>query len=310
MLTTHMTLRIIRVFRPSGLEHLDWLATSISIVKSIGEAGSLAPFPYIHLAAGTVVKILEGLQTVKTNGEDFEELAKDIVSVVVTIRNTILEHPRAPASHVSIKCNDLVKYLLQLEMRLNEIRRKNRSLIYRYLFSSSIRSAIAQERDQIKRMMFNFQTMVLLDVQLSITERLPATVDSRGRRAVHDQFRLVDAMNVEFSFPVHLYPTYQHFAKLLPSLFLDRVGRNFVEDGAYELIREGDSALLAISDSSWREKVTNGSTILMNIVLKQSNTRQDSRQCPRCHYLCTYGVLGVRSSVLHVKRCFEYPTHI
>jgi hypothetical protein len=79
---------------------------------------------------------------------------------------------------------------------------------------------------------------------------------------------------------------------LIPSLFKNRMGQDFVERGAYELVRQDE--VTSIDASSWREKVIDGCTIWMNIVLKHSEMerREDSRQCPRCEYLCDYASLG------------------
>jgi hypothetical protein len=105
------------------------------------------------------------------------------------------------------------------------------------------------------------------------------------------------------------------------------MGLEFVERGAYELVRQGET--MSIDASSWREKIIDGCTIWMNIVVKQSEMerREDSRQCPRCRHLCDYASLGnevtwyapsdlskqyvpKRPPVLRAKLCFGYPMRL
>ncbi|KAJ7846014.1 caspase domain-containing protein [Mycena leptocephala] len=193
-----MPFRRLRIIKPSGLSHCDWLEVAILTVKGVRDAGSLAPVPYLEKSAEVVLRILEG-----------------------------------------------IKLAIQVDM------------------------------------------------QEYLRTHLPATVGIRWQ-APHPQFRLVDATNVHFVFPVHFFPTFQDFAQYLPSLFRNRMVRELVEQGAYELVREHGSGTISIEPSSWRGNIMDGCTIWMNIVVKQSEIQpqEDSRQCPRCGYLCVYGSLG------------------
>ncbi|KAJ7832993.1 Alpha/Beta hydrolase protein [Mycena leptocephala] len=256
-----MPLTRIRVFKlPSSLSRCDWLDASVETLKLLQDGSGLLPVPYVQEALAIVIRILEGIQRIKRNREEFEELAQDMVDSVVTIRDTILEHPNVPASYFTRRCHDLVR----------------------------IRQEINRKRNLVKRRMTNFQLMLSLDIRLFIEEHIPRSLVSHSTIG-SSQFRLVDAMNIEFTFPLNVYPTYQDFIQLLPSLFLNRVGKKLVDSGDYELMAgENDSS--ALMPSTWRNKVIGGSTVWMNVVLK--NQARDSRQCPRCNYLCLYATLG------------------
>ncbi|KAJ7848022.1 hypothetical protein B0H14DRAFT_3453384 [Mycena olivaceomarginata] len=195
--------RILRSFRPSGLSGCEWLDAAICAVKLVRDAGSLAPVPYIEKAAEIVLRILQ----VKRNGENFRELAEDMVDMVKMIEET-LGQPRSQESRFPHTCNHLLAELTQLETKLDQIRRKSQSRVRWFLFSSAIHEEIEGERAQLKKMLDKFQTALQVDMrqmqsvmqEMQVTlhqylvANLPAQVVVPSIRP--GQFTLVDAMNV------------------------------------------------------------------------------------------------------------------
>ncbi|KAJ6559454.1 hypothetical protein DFH09DRAFT_514749 [Mycena vulgaris] len=152
--------------------------------------------------------------------------------------------------------------------------------------------------------------MVLMDIRLFMEANLPRSIEPQWSLAT--QFTLLDPMNVKWFFPLNIYPTYESFAEFLPSIFLNRMGKWFVDNGDYELGGENDTA--ALRPSTWREKVITGSTVVMSIVLRKYS--QDSRQCPRCDYLCLHATLGDEvtcsscQTVFRVSEAFIQDIHV
>ncbi|KAF8150281.1 hypothetical protein K438DRAFT_1865879 [Mycena galopus ATCC 62051] len=281
---------------PKRLSRYDWLEVAILTVKCVRDAGSLAPVPYLEKSAEVVLRILEGIKQAESNGKDFEKLVKDIVDMVDIISKeaALAQHPQPEDSPFNQSCRALAEDLTELEEELAQIREENQSRIRWFIFASKFQKDIEGQRSQLRDIKVNFQTAMLSDMrqmQAYMQRHFLVKVETKWQ-APHGQFRLVNATNEHFVLPVHLYPTYQDFESILHPLLRNWVGREFVERGAYELVRANETT--SIDPSSWREKLTDGCTIWMNIVVKQSemDQRDDSRQCPKCGFLCVYGALG------------------
>ncbi len=94
----------------------------LKIAKLTAAAGEMAPFPFIKGAALCVVVVLEAievclyffplsphqkeLQSAAKNRQDLQELAESIVTTLVVVRDTVIEHGPTSASCFKNICLD------------------------------------------------------------------------------------------------------------------------------------------------------------------------------------------------------------
>ena len=109
------------------LSRSEWLDNLVVVTKLVHDAGELAPFPYIKFTASVILRVLEviragsltlshvadlstrnSFQLVQKNRDDFEELAKSIVDIIVNIRDVLLAHPGVSdlCSNFALRCNE------------------------------------------------------------------------------------------------------------------------------------------------------------------------------------------------------------
>ncbi|KAJ7291952.1 hypothetical protein C8J57DRAFT_1458569 [Mycena rebaudengoi] len=85
----------------------DWLANLILTAKTITAAAECLPFPYIQGALSPVIPILEAVQKMTKNRDDFEELCENIVSTVKILQEKISHHGVDGTSSLLQLCWDL-----------------------------------------------------------------------------------------------------------------------------------------------------------------------------------------------------------
>ncbi|KAJ7251998.1 hypothetical protein C8J57DRAFT_1351938, partial [Mycena rebaudengoi] len=89
----------------------DWLANLILTAKTITAAVECLPFPYLKGALGPVIPILEVIQKITKNRDDFEELCESIVGTVKVLQEKISYHGVAATTSLQQLCGDLEWYV-------------------------------------------------------------------------------------------------------------------------------------------------------------------------------------------------------
>ncbi|KAJ6607831.1 hypothetical protein B0H10DRAFT_538833 [Mycena sp. CBHHK59/15] len=101
----------------------DWLANFILTAKTITAAAELLPFPYVKGVFGAVVPILEAVQKVAKNQDDFKDLCASIVEIVTMLQEDISRHGDVAASRLKQLCEKLQSLLHAFSRDLGKYRR-------------------------------------------------------------------------------------------------------------------------------------------------------------------------------------------
>lgn len=72
----------------------DGLALVLSSAKLLSDVCRAAPFPYIASAAGALVTLIECVQVVRKNNDDYHELINRIRWLMELLKEELEEHPQ------------------------------------------------------------------------------------------------------------------------------------------------------------------------------------------------------------------------
>ncbi|KAJ7278556.1 hypothetical protein C8J57DRAFT_1307299 [Mycena rebaudengoi] len=161
---------------PSTRSSPDWLANLILTSNALTAAAELLPFPYVAAALGPLVPILEAVQKMKKNQDNFEGLCESIVKTV-----TILEKitPQGVDATGSLKdlCEDLRSLLWEIQLKLGEIQKNQKSRVHRvlkeFIKSNSIGDELARYKSRLEQLRSDFMLMSV--AQLNINASVPVT---------------------------------------------------------------------------------------------------------------------------------------
>ncbi|KAJ7254175.1 hypothetical protein C8J57DRAFT_1658270 [Mycena rebaudengoi] len=107
--------------RPSTHIPPDRLANLILTSKTAVAAAELLPFPYLNGALGPVIPILEAVQKMAKNREDFAELCASIVEIVTLLQVEISRHGADAASRLTQFCEQLKLLLQEIEKTIGNL---------------------------------------------------------------------------------------------------------------------------------------------------------------------------------------------
>ncbi|KAK0431065.1 hypothetical protein EV421DRAFT_201476 [Armillaria borealis] len=127
----------------------------------------MAPFPFIKGAALCVVVVLEVIESAARNRKDLQELAESIVSTLVIVRDTVIDHGPTSASYFKDICLDFQTFLNDLLSKLNK-ESKSRG-IRRFLKAKKISDDISayKKRVQMAKEDFLIRTTTMTRLALS-----------------------------------------------------------------------------------------------------------------------------------------------
>ncbi|KAJ7088267.1 hypothetical protein C8R44DRAFT_892807 [Mycena epipterygia] len=95
----------IQTVKPSAESTSDWLWTALLTARTISVATE--SFPYLKGVFGTVLVLLETVETVKKNREDLKELCGNVLEIITIIREQISLHGDTAAVKFRGLCDDL-----------------------------------------------------------------------------------------------------------------------------------------------------------------------------------------------------------
>ncbi|KAJ7104951.1 hypothetical protein C8R44DRAFT_886962 [Mycena epipterygia] len=96
----------------------DWLDISLLTAKTITAAAECVPFPYVKAVCGTAVALLETIEKVKKNREDWKELCETTMNIITIVHNQILAHGDSGASQFKKLCEELEKYIQSFSVEI------------------------------------------------------------------------------------------------------------------------------------------------------------------------------------------------
>ncbi|PBK88318.1 hypothetical protein ARMGADRAFT_429431 [Armillaria gallica] len=128
----------------------------------------MAPFPFIKGAALCVVVVLEAIESAAKNRQDLQELAESIVTTLVVVRDTVIDHGPTSASCFRDICLDFQTYLNDLLSKLNK-EGKPRG-IRCFLKAKKISDDISAYRQRVQTAKEDFLIRTTIMTQLALSD--------------------------------------------------------------------------------------------------------------------------------------------
>ncbi|KAJ7270443.1 hypothetical protein C8J57DRAFT_1227089 [Mycena rebaudengoi] len=123
-------LQIQTVQRPPARRNSDWLGASLITARTISAAAE--SFPYLKGVFGTVVILLETVETVKKNREDLKGLCGNVMEIITIVRDQTSLHGDTAAVKFKSICEDLEECLHGVLNTVGELERKPEGLHGRF----------------------------------------------------------------------------------------------------------------------------------------------------------------------------------
>ncbi|KAJ7254261.1 hypothetical protein C8J57DRAFT_1473659, partial [Mycena rebaudengoi] len=150
------------VSRPSTGIPSDQLANLILTSKTVVAAAELLPFPYLKGALGPVIPILEAVQKMAKNREDFTELCASIVEIITPLQEEISRHGADAASRLTQFCDQLKNLLQEIEQGVGKLHKSEkrgfRTLFTEFGRSTSIADQLNKYKSRVHQLQLNFMT--------------------------------------------------------------------------------------------------------------------------------------------------------
>ncbi|KAJ7260249.1 hypothetical protein C8J57DRAFT_1471841 [Mycena rebaudengoi] len=148
------------VSRPSTGIPPDRLANLILTSKTVVAAAELLPFPYLKGALGPVIPILEAVQKMAKNREDFTELCASIVEIITLLQEEISRHGADAASRLTQFCDQLKNLLQEIEQGVGKLHKSEkrgfRTRFTEFGRSTSIADQLNKYKSRVHQLQLNF----------------------------------------------------------------------------------------------------------------------------------------------------------
>ncbi|KAJ7243997.1 P-loop containing nucleoside triphosphate hydrolase protein [Mycena rebaudengoi] len=194
---------------PSAGVSPDRLANLILTSKTVVAAAELMPFPYVKGALGPVIPILEAVQKMGKNREEFTELCDSIVTITTMLQEEISWHGADAASRLTQFCEQLQSLLLEIQQGLGKLQKKGfRPRIKEFVRSASIGDELKRYKSRVKELRLNFLTLSVAQLNIHAQEsttQLPppppaaTTVCPPPSQIFHGRRDILDKMHHYFS---------------------------------------------------------------------------------------------------------------
>ncbi|KAJ7278519.1 hypothetical protein C8J57DRAFT_1577215 [Mycena rebaudengoi] len=200
---------------PATRNSPDRLANLILTSKTLTAAADLMPFPYVKGALGPLIPILEAVQKMRKNRDDFEDLCESIVNTV-TILEKITPHGADATNSLKRLCEDLRSLLHEIELKVGQIQKNQKSrvrgVLKEFIKSTSIGDELARYKNRVEQLRSDFMLMSVAQLnslaQLNINASVPVTQASPPpvttscpppSHMFHGRRDILDKMHVYFS---------------------------------------------------------------------------------------------------------------
>ncbi|TFK33114.1 hypothetical protein BDQ12DRAFT_728078 [Crucibulum laeve] len=156
----------------------DWLSNAITFGKALQAAGDLAPFPYIKGAAGTLVALLEPLQQMYKNRNDYKRLTESIVTILKHLEEDVRKNPAAALASEPFKeqCKEVESFLHAIANDLQtRFSPSNMNRFKEMWSSSSLRDLITQYQRDVDKMCINLilRNTNHMRIHLEVNDKAP-----------------------------------------------------------------------------------------------------------------------------------------
>ncbi|KAJ7238704.1 hypothetical protein C8J57DRAFT_1478622 [Mycena rebaudengoi] len=173
-------------------------------------AAECLPFPYLKGALGPVLPILEAVEKMTKNRDDFEELCGSIVSTVDVLQEKISHHGVDATGSLQQLCGDLERLLDEIQLKVGQIQKgeKNRVLgrLKEFGKSTSIGDELAKYKTRLEKLRSDFILMSVaqLNINASVPVRQPlpppvTTICPPPSRIFHGRRDILDELHAYFS---------------------------------------------------------------------------------------------------------------
>ncbi|KAJ7278516.1 hypothetical protein C8J57DRAFT_1503393 [Mycena rebaudengoi] len=192
----------------------DRLANFILTSKTLMATAQLLPFPYVKGALGPLIPILEAVQKMRKNRDDFEDLCESIVNTV-TILEKITPHSADATNSLKRLCEDLRSLLQEIEQKVGQVQKNQKSQVRKalkeFIKSTSIGDELARYKTRVEQLRSDFMLMTIAQLnsvaQLNINASMPVsqppppvtTVCPPPSRMFHGRREILDKMHTYFS---------------------------------------------------------------------------------------------------------------
>ncbi|KAJ7149985.1 hypothetical protein C8R46DRAFT_506699 [Mycena filopes] len=144
-----------RIFRPfkvsSSSRKSEWLGLSILTAKTATAASELAPFPYIKVACGLVVALLEAVEKLTKNQENLKDLCENIDEIVGILTEQVSRHGDTAAVKLKGYCEEFEGILRSMLQTVEKMHKHHP--FKRFIHSASISAEIAAYERRIKELL-------------------------------------------------------------------------------------------------------------------------------------------------------------
>ncbi|KAJ7244001.1 hypothetical protein C8J57DRAFT_1725803 [Mycena rebaudengoi] len=162
------------VLSPSSGVSPDRLANLILTSKTIVAAAELMPFPYVKGALGPVIPILEAVQKMGKNREDFTELCASIVEIITMLQEEISRHGADAVSRLTQFCEQLQSLLLEIQQGIGKFQHKGfRTRIKEFGRLTSIGDELSRYKNRVHELRLNFITSCVAQLKIHAPTQLP-----------------------------------------------------------------------------------------------------------------------------------------
>ncbi|KAJ7252003.1 hypothetical protein C8J57DRAFT_1723023 [Mycena rebaudengoi] len=200
---------------PATRNSPDRLANLILTSKTLTATAELLPFPYVKGALGPLIPILEAVQKMRKNRDDFENLCESIVNTV-SILEKIIPHDADATNNLKKLCKDLRSLLQEIELKVGQIQKYQKSRVRRILKeffkSTSIGDELARYKTRVEQLRSDFMLISMAQLNsvaplnanasVPVTQPLPPFVTNvcpPPSRMFHGRRDILDKLHAYFS---------------------------------------------------------------------------------------------------------------
>ncbi|KAJ6488995.1 hypothetical protein C8R45DRAFT_929694 [Mycena sanguinolenta] len=147
---------------PPVRSNSDWLRALLFTARTVSTAAE--SFPYLKGVVGTVVILLETVETVKKNREALKELCGNVMEIITIVREQISLHGDTAAVRFKGLCGDLEECLHGVLSAVKELERKPEGLRGRFkelLRGDKTAEEILAYEKQIRELRSNFVVFII-----------------------------------------------------------------------------------------------------------------------------------------------------
>ncbi|KIL59250.1 hypothetical protein M378DRAFT_188020 [Amanita muscaria Koide BX008] len=159
--------------RPKPPLETDWCGDIIKVTTIIANASDLTPFPYIKSAANILVALLEPLQQLQKNKDDFRELAEEICKLLIMLRDRLLQY-KTSGSIIPMEfgqvCTDFAQCLVNIQSDMKDIMQQQSVRMRAYFKAGVVKNLLSRYKAQVESLRLNFIMLNIFDMRVQLAD--------------------------------------------------------------------------------------------------------------------------------------------